>query len=301
MTFITKHNKQMRRYLILLLLISVTSCVSTRVNQFAVFANAGRNYSKAMEALTMEAGKLAIDADNELLLKEREHLTAEERGEIYLERSEALKGLLGSLQGIRQHTRLLERYFAALGALAASGSPAIITAELGSVMGSLSALRPQLEKASIGDASVADLLGSATPLVISGIKSQALEHELRRNGPVIERELELQSALLKALSQQMAEDMELLLDLKDFDAVTRPFVEAATLGDPWKAKRKELLTGFLSLDAVDKAATAAETLKKGFLELVEKRMGPTGWTPLFEDIHAMLDLAEMLRKQSETK
>jgi len=64
MTFITKHNKQMRRYLILLLLFSVTSCVSTRVNQFAEFANAGRNYSKAMEALTMEAGKLAIDADN---------------------------------------------------------------------------------------------------------------------------------------------------------------------------------------------------------------------------------------------
>jgi uncharacterized protein YjaG (DUF416 family) len=300
MTEYIKHNKQMRRYLILLLLFSVTSCVSTRVNQFAGFAEAGRQYTRAMESLTTEAGGLAIDADSELLLKGRDQLSQEERGKMYIERSDALRELLVTLQGIRKHSRLLERYFTALGALAGSDPTAALSSELNSVVNSLAALHPALEKASMGNARVSDYMGAAVPLVLSGIKQQALEQELRRNAPVIERELELQTALLKALSQQMTEDLELLLDMKDYSGVTRPFVEAPSLGDTWKAKRKEVLTGYLSVDAVEKAASAAESLQRGFRDLVERRIGIGGFAPVFSDIHAMLDLVEMLRTPKTT-
>lgn len=290
----------MKKLIILLIFIGFTSCVSTRVNQFAEFAHAGRQYARAMEILTTEAGGLAIDADSELLLKGREELSREERGKMYIERSGALKELLETLQGIRKHSRLLERYFNALGALAGSDPTAALTSELTSVVNSLAALHPGLERASIGNSKVTDFMGAAVPLVLSGIKQQALEMELRRNAPVIERELELQSALLKALSQQMTEDLELLLDIKDYSGVTRPFVEAPSLGDTWKAKRKEVLTGYLSVDAVEKAASAAESLQRGFRDLVERRIGIGGFAPVFSDIHAMLDLVEMLRNPKTT-
>ncbi len=290
----------MKKLIILLIFIGFTSCVSTRVNQFAEFANAGRQYARAMESLTTEAGGLAIDADSELLLKGREELSREERGKMYIDRSEALKELLGTLQGIRKHSRLLERYFNALGALAGSDPTAALTSELNSVVSSLAGLHPGLERASIGNSKVTDFMGAAVPLVLSGIKQQALEEELRRNAPVIERELELQSALLKALSQQMTEDLEMLLDMKDYSGVIRPFVEAASLGDPWKARRKEVLTGYLSVDAAEKATSAAESLQRGFRDLIERRMGIAGFAPVFSDVHAMLDLVEMLRNQKIT-
>ncbi len=81
----------MKRLILVLAALVFSSCVTTRVNQFASFAEAGQLYSIAVEGLTQETGKVAIDADSELLLKDRDLFSTEERGDIYMERTEALK------------------------------------------------------------------------------------------------------------------------------------------------------------------------------------------------------------------
>jgi hypothetical protein len=137
--------------------------------------------------------------------------------------------------------------------------------------------------------------------VISGFRQHKLEAELRRNAPVIERELELQHALLMALSSQLQTDLELLLNLRDFQSVLTPYVSSAPLGDAWKTKRREVLTTHLSMDAVAKAQTAASGLKHVFLNLLENKAGTAGFTPLFNDIHAMISMVEMLRNTSDNQ
>ncbi len=291
----------MRNIFFILLLMAFTSCVTTRLNQFASFAEVGQLYAAAVEGLTQETGKVAIDADSELLLKDRDLYSPEERGDIYLDRTEALKSYLETLQQIRMHTTLLGDYFSALGELAGSDAPSTISNQLNAVVTSLGSLHPKLANASIGTTPVKDFLGEATPLVISGFKQQKLEAELRRSAPMIERELELQCALLKALASQLQTDMELLLNLKDFQSVLTPYVSAAPLGDAWKTKRREVMTTRLSMDAVDKAQTAASALKLSFTNLLENKTGMAGFTPLFNDIQAMINMVEMLRNNSENK
>lgn len=291
----------MKKLIILLIFIGFTSCVSTRVNQFAEFAHAGRQYARAMEILTTEAGILAIETDSEELLDGRDLLSEEERSHQYVEHSEILKELLGILNDIREHIRLLERYFTSLGELANTEAPERISTELESVVNSLMKIRPRLEKGVIGKASVNTFIGTSVPPLLSGIRQQALEQELQRHGKVIERELELQSALLKALSQQMSENLQYLQTLKESQAVAIPYMKAASLGEPWKVRRKEIFTAYFTLDAVKKAEFAGESLRKCYLDLLEKRFGYENLTTLLTDIHAMVNLVDIIKTSKEPK
>jgi hypothetical protein len=289
----------MKRLPLFFVIFVLCSCATQRINQFSSFAAAGVSYTNAMDKLTREAGQLAIDADNELLLKDRDLFSQEERGDIYIERTKALESLLSTISSIRVHTSLLSRYFSALNQLAGSQSPVTIPGQLTAIVTSLESIHPGLENAGFGGTSVKDFIKSASPLIISTFKQNKLEEELRKNGATIERELELQSALLQALSEQMKSDLELILKLKDFQSVTQPFISAPRLPENWKDKRKEILTTYLSLDAAERAKNAADELKNAYLNLLGSASGVADLKPLFDDINAMIDLVELVRKNSD--
>jgi len=289
----------MKKLVITISTVILFSCTSQRISQFTTFATAGESYSGAMVNLTQEAGKIAIDADSEHLLQFRDKYTEEDRKRIILERDSALKGLLETIGDIRAHTSLLSRYFTALGQLAGSESPVTITARLTSLVSSLGTIHPKLVNASIGNVSVKDFIGSAAPFVISGIKQKKLEDELRRNAGTIERELELQNAILRALSEEMQNDLEMLLKLKDFNQVLQPYINTGQPGKEWKNNRKEVMTAYLSLDAVENAQAAAGEMKTAFLNLLENKISVSGFKTLFDNINAMIDLVEKVRGNSE--
>lgn len=289
----------MRRLIVFIVLLVLCSCANRRINQFSTFADAGSTYTEAMVRLTTEAGNIVIDADSEELLRDRDQFTQDERGNLYFKRTRALETLLSTIRDIRVHTSLLNRYFMALSQLASSRSPASVTGQLSAIVTSMEKIHPDIENSKIGNASVKDFMGSATPLVISGFKRKKLEDELRKNAGTIERELELQNALLKALSEQLKTDMEIILNLKNYQHVAQPYISSPKLPDNWKEKRKEILTSYLSLDAADKAREAAGDLKTAFLDLLENKTGSAGFKPLFEDINAMIDLIELVAKNGK--
>lgn len=290
---------EMKRLVFLLFSLLFTSCVTSRVNQFASFADAGKLYLTAVDGLLQETGRVAIDTDSEILLKDRDLFSEEERGNKYLERTKSLKAYMETLQELRTHTFLLNDYFTALGKLAGTEAPSSLGNQVSAVIKSLESIHPRLENASFGSASVKDFMGASVPLVIAAFRNQKLEAELRRNAPVIERELELQQAMVAALAAQLRFDMELLINQKEFSQVMMPFVNQVVVGDPWKAKRREVFTTYLSLDSVNKAQDAANSLKTAFLDLLENKTGPEGIEPLFSDIRTLISVVEMLRKKSD--
>ncbi len=289
----------MKRLIFLLFSLVFTSCVTSRVNQFASFADAGKLYLTAVDGLLQETGRVAIDTDSEILLKDRDLFNQEERGDLYLERAEVLREYLATLQDLQRHTSLLGDYFTALGQLAGTEAPSSLGDRMNAVMKSLESLHPRLKEASFDSGAAKDFMGASVPLAIASFRNQKLEAELRRNAPLIERELELQQAMVTALAGQLRFDLELLLGQKDYNQVMMPYVNPGMIGEPWKAKRREVMTTYLSLDAVNKAVAAAGALKRSFLDLVENRMGSAGFQPLFGDIDAMISLVEMLRKKAE--
>ncbi len=286
----------MKKLFISMAVLLFTSCMTSRVNQFASFAEAGKLYGAAVEGLLQETGSVAIDADSELLLKDRDLFNQEERGDMYLERTKSLKAYLETLQDLRAHASLLEDYFTALGQLAETRAPSTIGEQMNAMLQALDKNHSRLEEASFGSASVKDFIGASVPLAIAAFRNKKLEEELHRSAPVIGQELELQCALVAALAVQLRFDLELLLNQKEFSQVMMPYATPGAVGEPWKTKRREVMTTYLSVDAVEKAERAANALKQSFLNLLENKTGTEGFAPLFSDIQAMISMVEILRK-----
>jgi hypothetical protein len=279
-----------------LILLVMSSCATQRISQFASLAAAGKSYSEAMTALAEETGKIAIDADNEHLLLYRDKYTEEDRKQIILERDSALRSLLEILGGIRVHTTLLGRYFESLNQLAGSKYPSTLTVQINSLIESMGVIHPVLENATIGNMNVKSCIGEAIPVVLGSLKHKKLEQELHRNAAIIERELELQKALLEALSEQLKSDLELLLQIKNFNHVLQPYIKQGQPGKEWKNSRKEVLTTILSLAALDQALSAATELKTAFLNLTENKATLSGFKSLFDSINQMIGLIEKVQE-----
>jgi len=80
--------------------------------------------------------------------------------------------------------------------MADSKAPESLGATAQRVYDSLSNLSSTLKNATIGISTVSDFIPFVVPILVARLKAKTLEKELRERGPLIERELVLQEALL---------------------------------------------------------------------------------------------------------
>ncbi len=279
--------------LVAVLLVAGAGCANYRVDHFRTFAEAGRGYGRAIVVLSEEAGHVAIDADSELLLKDRDLFTVDERREIYRQRTEALREILQTLQALRQHALLLDRYFTLLARMADPATPTEIARESAIIIAALRELHPQLSDRALEGRLTEELLDQARPLVVSGFLRRGLARELRANAALIEHELEMQRAVLATLAADLQNDLQVLADAQAYREVARPYVEDGRLPANWQRRRREVLSSYISMAAVDNAVQAAAELQHAFRATVENRMQPEDWPKVFAEINAMLDLVEV--------
>ncbi len=271
-------------------------CASRRVEHFRLFAEAGRSYSRAVDQLAEEAGKAAIDADSELLAKDRDRLSAEQRRTVYLERTEALRELLHELRELRRHALLLERYFTTLSRIADDRTPEATLRATAEIVEALRQLHPTLAGAIIGDRPVDELMRQSRPLLVAEFRNRALTRELRQHAELVARELELQRAILTGLTVELEADLQAIADARSYSEVAAPYIGEARLPANWQRRRREILSGYVMLARVDQAAKAAEELQRQFIDLAENRVRIEDWPHLVASIDAIFDLVELARQ-----
>ena len=274
----------------------ISSCVQHRLTQFENFSNAGIGYSDAILVLTEVAGNEAIDADSIILIKNRDSVSKTERSARYLKHTEALNSLLSELSKFREHSGLLKKYFNTLGKLAISNAPSGIAENTGTLIDGLQSLSPSLKATTIGTAPVKDFITQPTELTVSIFKHKSLEKELKKNAKTIERELDLQQAFLSALAIDLKNDLEVVLNSKNYNEVAKPYIADGKLPKNWAENRREVISAYLMIGSVNNAKIAAQELKEVFVALVEKKIEPGDFSVLFEDINAMLDIVELAKK-----
>lgn len=270
------------------------ACATQRLDQFSTFAEAGDAYGRAMTGLVDEAAGAAIDADSAALILGRAAWDPAERRRRYLQHTRVLTGYLDALAALRRQAHLLQSYFAALARLARSDAPAGIAQEAEAVFQRLQALHPRLQDARIKDTPVKKLIRPAVTLAVAQFQHAALERELRRRAPALERALELQRAALALVAGGLAADLEFLHQQRRFTEVAAVYAGGRRLPAKWRRTRRELLQARLLSASAQEAARAAETLKTTFTALVENKVRPQDFERLFADIHALLDLVERL-------
>lgn len=293
---------QMRRSALAAGLVAVVltsaNCAARRVNQFRDFAEAGRVYSEAMNELTEEAGNAAIEADSAVLLASRGGFSETERIEKLEEHDEALGKLLEVLGDLRRHTMLLRRYFVTLGQLAGDDVPSGIAERASALVGDIQKLGPQLANARVGGAEVSSLVGPAASFVVGTFQAKALEAHLKAHTAVLERELEIQGAVVQALAESVKADLDVVLTQAETDGVARPYVSSGEIPTDWAERRRLSINAGISLDSVERAVSASEELKRLFLALVEGKATEASASELLADINAVLDLIEKVRGAS---
>jgi hypothetical protein len=290
--------------ILLAICLLISGCASAKINQFSRFAELGCAYSEAVTGLTREAGNVAIDADSAALMKAREPLTPKERGETIIEHNQLLRGRIDLLRDLRRHTQLLRSYFQALAALAKSDEPSAIGAASEDIVKSLGKMNERIKNAKVGALPVGEFTGAVAKITVAQFQSAALKKELRVRAPIIERELDLQQAVLQAMAGQMRTDLEVLQAREEALDVVDPFrATKDSLPSDWTKRRKELLNTQISLDSVDAGVALAGNLKLSFLALVENRLDSSDVEMMFGDINEILTLIEDIQgpKTKKTK
>lgn len=277
----------------------LSACATTaRVGQFREFADAGVAYVDAADAFLEEAGDAAIDADSHVLMVARERLPpdAAERANGLVESNRLLRERLALLLDLRAHGHLLRAYFLALAALADSEAPSEIGRASQEIVTSLGALDEGIKRAKVGDRAVGDFTGAVVEITVANFKRAALERELNAHASIIERELDLQQAAMRAIGEQMRTDLEIVLAGLETTEIVRPFSGTRQLPRRWPASRREILKAALAVESADAAADAAEGLKTSFVALVEDRLGISDLQALVADIDRILELIETVAR-----
>jgi hypothetical protein len=288
-----------RVHIIIAPIVLLTACTTVSTNRFKAFAELGRGFEGAVDKVIDEAATSNVDANSQELLSGRKTAPAERLADLN-RHNDAIVEANRTYIGLKKQTALLSEYFTALGALASFDGESAIGASTTGLVNSLQALSPSLEGAKIGGAAVGDLLGAAAPLVVSGIKSAKLRAELRRNGPTISRQLDLQNALLSALAEDIASDQDVLSQHQLLEDVLTPYVEASSVPAGWSADRREILRQqSLAPAPAAEAAELSKKLKIAFVGLAEGRVEPGDLADYAADLSRLTTLIEMVAKPTK--
>ena len=287
------------RIIIVAAAISVSACSSTaNINRHKAFAELGRTYEGAVLDVISQAERSNIDADSQRLMTSRPGLMSDSatRRQSILAANGAVLETSRTYARLKRQVNLLNDYFTALGALASFDGDSAIGESAGNVVTALQALSPSLEGATIGNATPASLIGSATTLVVTGIRSRRLAEELRRNGAVIDRQLALQSALLDLLAEQIRRDQAVLSNRQMLDDVVRPYAADGDLPGDWTERRRTLLLEqAVAAAPAEQAAALSRRLRLAFVALAEGRMEPGELADYAADLGRLVSLIEEVR------
>ncbi|MFA5206261.1 MAG: hypothetical protein WC708_17835 [Lentisphaeria bacterium] len=258
----------------------------------AQFAAAGHDYAGAVDSLLLAAGRTAVDASSERLLQD--DALANQTLEQYQRIAAADTRRLEIIGRLRDHNRLLERYFDLLGDLAGSPDAEAIRDRLqgiartlresGDELGALPEF-PKTDAAAVANAAQA-VLGAR------------LGGELRADAPTLRAAFRVQEALLRTLTAAIRHDFEIIREAQEQRLVIEPLLAPDAVKNPnqWALARRELLLLAVSIRELEKAVDLAGRLTADFDALLENRLNPGEINRLKEDAARLAAACKTLSK-----
>jgi hypothetical protein len=281
----------------LALLLSVSSaCASVRAEHAQTVATAGMAWARAMDAVLVLAEETAVDADSARALSESEGLTRDARRQV-LDRHEGIAALVADMERLRRHGKLLGRYFEALHGLTETDADARARDAAVQAASAATDLGKELAGSTLLTASERELLGKSTGLAVRGVREAALARELEARGAIIEKELELQEALLAALRRTIRVDSASLRQLAAERDVAGPFVNGS-IADPrgWISFRRSLVLPPATVEALADASDAASRVRTAWAALVSGRFDAAAWSAVLADADTLVALVRSVQE-----
>ena len=128
-------------------LVAVVASLSTGCKyskQYQQLTETGSKYTTAVDELLVKAGKLQVESTSEDILSD-DRLSQNFTEQEYREKVKEDKEILEIINGIRNHNRLLQKYFSKLDELARSDAPERTQVEIDGIATNLQAISSRLQ------------------------------------------------------------------------------------------------------------------------------------------------------------
>ena len=275
----------------------LSGCKSTQ--EYASLAQAGTNYTTAMDNLLVATIDISIDVTSEQLLQDDALVNRTVAD--YQKLSQPNEELLQTIQKLRDHTQLLARYFNLLSQLATTNAAGRIQTEIGSntsgLLGSLNQVSTQLKGSKLFTESGAAVVAPLTQIVVGGIVRGALKTELEQRKETIQQELVLQERLLKALAKKVGADLRLIKEIREQRLVIESLTATAPIAgkDAWLSARRTVLKMPLTVEQLNTASETVKKLREAFEDLCNGKLTRDRLNALVGDFAMLLQLTEKLK------
>lgn len=276
--------------------IIVLSGCTARLNQFKVFADAGKAYVQAEKEFIAAARDVAIDADSAILTRTRPDLPAADLGKDVLTSNKLMAERIELLRNIEEHSQLLNAYFETISKLATSDAPEEIgtaSADLVTALGKVSA---KIKSATINGTPISSVVDQTVQLAVQAYQVGVLDSVLKKHAPMIAGELQLHEQVLGLLSDAYKQNVQELLNLEITNKVNIPYKDQAKpLPSTWAQQRREILLKQTTSAAGDAAVSASTKLQKNFKALVEGKFDLGDLESMIADLDKVVSLAQSIR------
>jgi hypothetical protein len=265
------------------LAVVATGCVSAA--PYRDVASAGAQYAHAVEALTAAAAALAVDASSERLLQDDALANVDAATLRQFDDEDAARAAV--LGRIERHARLLGRYFALLGRLAAGG-PGRET--LRALDDTAAALEEAGRALRTGTGAAAARGARTAAAAAAGFYGRSLaRRELARRAPVIDRELETHGEALAALAEAVRHDARVVTEARRQRRVVDLLLAEAPVADPdgWVAARRTLAAGEAAPAELGAAQRAAKALRDAVAAAAAGQPAEARIAALLDDLEAI--------------
>lgn len=289
--------------------LALCGCDQERLDQYSAFATAGSLYVASFHQLTTQAGSAMIAVDSVVFIQEHSNVASDlsKHPKVYSDKltqhDKLLQQHLAVLRLLDAHATLLGSYFSAIAKLTDGKTATATSAGATDLLKAIDGMDDDISKCTLGGKTVSEYVTVGTAFVVAHFQVKALDDQLQRSAPIIERALELQEAAVAALSQEIKASLGDALAAKEISDVINPYLNPHDLPANWNTNREAYLRASATLNTVDCARTAINQLHNSFKQLVENKTGPVDLQTLVKgvtDMAAYANAADATLKTSTT-
>ncbi len=304
MNTFTKFNKSIARFLLPIVFVSVlNSACWLSPKEAARFAKAGTTYTTAMDLLLVRSGDLSIDANSEFTLAQdsRGNVTTDQ----YVMLRNADRERLKVINRLRRHTKLLAKYFELLFELSTSKAPEETSSAINGLVGSINSVGTEIRGSGIFTDAARTAVSSVGQVIVTAQIRQAINRELNARKIVIRQELVTQEELLKILSADIEQNLNIANLTKERRLVIAPLTAVAPIRpediNKWKENRREAVRAQATIDDLNTASDAVKKLREAYESLLSGNLDISRINDALSDFEIIISTAESIKEATGGK
>jgi hypothetical protein len=259
----------------------------------------GVQYTEALDKLLDVTIETVIDYDSDELIRQRKYADPNDLRGFLDERDEAMIEQVRTLETFRGQGRRLRAYFVGLQELVDANVRDSAAAAVGDLSNSIATANESLRKSQKLDfdeeeqAAISQFGG----LAARGVHARAVKNVLCRDAAVIAEQLALHEKLLEKLHGILEDRYAGQRDVVHNQKIRRPYVAAdESLGEEWKADRKEWIRSSFCLEELTQATEAVHQMRFVWAGILEGRRSVESVRLALNDIQEFTQAVQALHE-----